>query len=520
MGRAWMVVVGVAWTSACGRMSAEPMLDPMAMPWSAESGRCDAAATPESPLVIGWAAAERGSLERRLGQGLVVVRHHGCAIEVLRHCSVPGSTYRYGGFTGKREAVHMRSADDLWAKLPAGAAALEATLRRWGALTVTMRLVGMYEADRTAVRVDELAGDCGSATHVVTGMQVGAYALEAETAGGMGGGVTDRGTTVLGARSTTRRELLTHDGDPAACAIAKPGDVAPPEECGAPLRLELVPLGERRDAVTICPADHHWTGTACEAAATSSPAVGCPVGMTRVRGGGEDGGHVDDFCLDRNEVTVAAYTECVRAGACTPADDGAWWRDVDSDDRALATEACNGARADRAAHPINCVDFDQAQAYCRWRGADLPDDVQWAWAAGGGLQERAYPWGETPITADRANACGVECRAWFERHGRRRRMLAQRGDDGWPTTAEVGRFPAGVGRWGQLDLAGNVAEWTTGDAGRGRRRVRGGSFWDQRPGSLRTDDSGAALGDRRDPGIGLRCAAEPDALADPQAYDD
>ena len=99
-------------------------------------------------------------------------------------------------------------------------------------------------------------------------------------------------------------------------------------------------------------------------------------------------------------------------------------------------------------------------------------------------------------------------------------MLAQRGDDGWPTTAEVGRFPAGVGRWGQLDLAGNVAEWTTGDAGRGRRRVRGGSFWDQRPGSLRTDDSGAALGDRRDPGIGLRCAAEPDALADPQAYDD
>lgn len=489
----------------CGRPRADPLLDPMAMPWSADAGRCDAAVVSQTPLVIGWAAAERGSLERRLDHGLVVVRHRGCGIEVLRDCSVPGSAYRYGAFTGKRESVHMRSADDLWAELPAGAAALEAALRRWGALTVTMRLVGMYSADREGVRVDELVGDCTNATHVVTAMQVGAYSLEGEAVARRDAGVIESGTTRLGASSTTRRELLTHDGDPEACDRATGSDAAPPSRCGAPLRLELVRLGERRDPVTTCPDDTQWTGVRCEPATVEPGSRGCPAGMLRVDGDGQR----DDVCLDRTEVTVDAYARCVREGVCTPADGGAWWPDIDEDDQVLASAACNGARADRAAHPINCITFRQAQTFCHHRGATLPSDVQWRWAAEGGVQDREFPWGDTLPTSSSANACGRECRAWFERGGRRRRVLVHDGDDGWATTAEVGRFPAGRGRFGQLDLAGNVAEWTTGVAKHGRRRVLGGSFWDQHAGRLRTDDSAAAVEDRRDPGIGLRCAATP-----------
>jgi hypothetical protein len=487
----------------CGLSPAEHLLDPIATPWSGADDRCSDAPGAASPLVVSWAAAERGSLERRLGSGLVIVRHHGCAIEVLRHCSLPEAGYRYGMFTAKREEVRMRNADELYANLPAGAAQLEGELRRSGALTVTMRLVGMYEADRGAVHLDELAGDCGSATHVVTGVQVGAYTLEAESTAGVGAGVGLRGGPKLGGRSEAHRQVLTHDGEPTACEAARVGDAAPPDGCGTPLRLELVPLGERRDVTSTCPADMHWTGYQCESEALAAD-VGCPTGTTRIHGATSS----VDFCLDRTEVTVAAYAECVREGGCSGTGADAWWPGIDADDAALATSACNGERPDRAAHPMNCVTWSQAAAYCRHRDARLPDDDEWAWAAAGGVQARDYPWGDAPISAAHANACGVECRAWFERRGRRRRMLAHGGDDGWPTTAEVGRFPAGRGRWGSLDLAGNVAEWTTGAASRGRRRVRGGSFWDQRPGWLRADDTSAAIEDRRDPGIGYRCATQ------------
>ncbi len=128
---------------------------------------------------------------------------------------------------------------------------------------------------------------------------------------------------------------------------------------------------------------------------------------------------VSAFCIDVTEVTVARYDECVRAGACSAASDGGM---------------CNAGVADRANHPINCVLWAQARAYCRWRGGDLPTDAQWDLAATGG-DTRRYPWGN----AAQGQAC------WSVRAPRR-------------STCPVRSFPADRSPFGLYDVAGNVME--------------------------------------------------------------
>ncbi|HXC24501.1 MAG TPA: SUMF1/EgtB/PvdO family nonheme iron enzyme, partial [Gemmatimonadaceae bacterium] len=89
-----------------------------------------------------------------------------------------------------------------------------------------------------------------------------------------------------------------------------------------------------------------------------------------------------------------------------------------------------------------CVDWYEAYAFCIWDGGFLPSEAEWNEAAAGGRDQRAYPWsaayppGSTAISCTYANysACS-----------------------GAPNA--VGSEPAGAGKWGQLDLSGNVWEW-------------------------------------------------------------
>jgi len=93
--------------------------------------------------------------------------------------------------------------------------------------------------------------------------------------------------------------------------------------------------------------------------------------------------------------------------------------------------------------PRNCVSFYEAAAFCIWDGGRLPTDLEWEYAAAGGDENRIYPWGTpAPVPARAAYGCnGV-----------------------WPDypcqIPVVGSSPAGQGRFGQLDLAGSVEEWT------------------------------------------------------------
>ena len=137
---------------------------------------------------------------------------------------------------------------------------------------------------------------------------------------------------------------------------------------------------------------------------------------------------VRDFWLDKAEVTVSAYAACVSAGKCEGG----------------GTDAnCNTGQSDRANHPINCVDWNQATAYCAWAGKRLPSEEEWEYAAAGGSAQRKYAWGDAVPASqlcaeDEGNNVG-------RRSG----------------TCEVGAFPAGDSKDGVHDLTGNVWEWTS-----------------------------------------------------------
>jgi formylglycine-generating enzyme required for sulfatase activity len=156
---------------------------------------------------------------------------------------------------------------------------------------------------------------------------------------------------------------------------------------------------------------------------------------------------LDAYCIDRTEVTVAAYDRCVAAHGCEPAPttvDHLPGNPVYAD-----PGLCNGGKPALARHPINCVTWNHADRFCRWAGRRLPTEAQWERSARGD-DGRAFPWGDDPPVNDRGGP-RVENRLNF---------AARDGVDGVSATMPVGSYPTGASPYGVLDLAGNVSEWT------------------------------------------------------------
>jgi sulfatase modifying factor 1 len=104
--------------------------------------------------------------------------------------------------------------------------------------------------------------------------------------------------------------------------------------------------------------------------------------------------------------------------------------------------------AENESLPVNCVNWYEAYAFCIWDGGFLPSEAEWEYAAAGGSQQRAYPWGAaSPGTTNTYAIYGCN----FPNGSGLCNGLA--------TIAPVGRATAGAGLWGQLDLSGEVFEW-------------------------------------------------------------
>jgi formylglycine-generating enzyme required for sulfatase activity len=144
---------------------------------------------------------------------------------------------------------------------------------------------------------------------------------------------------------------------------------------------------------------------------------------------------VHDVWIDRTEVTNADYRGCVNAGGCSRPSP-IWNIDYFSSDPDDA--------------PVVRVTWDQANAYCAYRGKRLPTEAEWEHAARG-EDGRMYPWGAstTPPTCARVNFYGLNAFCNFNNPYVRHRVVG-------PSETGPGND---VSPFGAIDMLGNVSEW-------------------------------------------------------------
>jgi sulfatase modifying factor 1 len=102
----------------------------------------------------------------------------------------------------------------------------------------------------------------------------------------------------------------------------------------------------------------------------------------------------------------------------------------------------------RGRHPVTHVAYEDAESYALWAGKALPTEAEWEYAARGGLEGKAFSWGDEPTPGGRLMA-----NSWQGEFPWQNLRL-----DGYAGTSPAGAFPANG--YGLYDMTGNVWEWT------------------------------------------------------------
>jgi formylglycine-generating enzyme required for sulfatase activity len=141
---------------------------------------------------------------------------------------------------------------------------------------------------------------------------------------------------------------------------------------------------------------------------------------------------VGAFEITKYEITNAQYNLCVSNGPCSPP------TRVSTDN-----SIPNNPSFFTDNYPIVTVTVDDAITFCRWIGGRLPSEAEWEKVARG-TDRRRYPWGSN-LDLSQANLYSTG-------------------------PMSVGSYPTGASPYGAMDIAGNVAEFTSDNI------LRGGSW--------------------------------------------
>ncbi len=219
------------------------------------------------PDLVVWDAQQRAELDRLRKQGVVAVRYaaDGCdvSLELISACVGPRNKYVYSPINVTDSKV-AHDANELFAKMPLGAANVAAQIHDDKTVRADMQLVGSVALPPGSVitEYDLVGPECRRATHVISAVYVGGFALGAGKAAKV---------------ESAKNLFLKNDVEP----IAREGDVPICDRsvkegielggCSAPLRVALTPL-EGRAPAAVCPGISTWNGTRCVVASTVAAA--------------------------------------------------------------------------------------------------------------------------------------------------------------------------------------------------------------------------------------------------------
>lgn len=103
----------------------------------------------------------------------------------------------------------------------------------------------------------------------------------------------------------------------------------------------------------------------------------------------------------------------------------------------------------REKYPVVHIAYEDAEAYCKWIGKELPSEAEWEFAARGGLDGMNFTWGQMDLQLQTPLA-----NTWQGEFPYQNLLI-----DEYEGSSPVGSFPSNG--YGLFDMAGNVWEWTS-----------------------------------------------------------